>query len=159
MIVVRSDNSVDSMIKQVTVYLLLPAVVPDSSSFHITLPADSFVVRFTATDADSNLRFGYTWIDTAMGQTQTTGFVGLKPFLDTISRTVNSAALLAALHAPIVCHAYAIDADSLFSSVANCTLYVADTTKPAIRLLVPDTSAAVSALPVTIKAIVTDLAG
>jgi hypothetical protein len=158
-VVVRSDNSVDSMIKQVTVYLLLPAVVPDSTSFHITLPVDSFIVRFTATDADSNLRFGYTWLDTAIAQTQTTPFLSLKPYQVTFFRTVKSATLLAGLHAPIVCHAYAIDADSLFSPLAACTLYVKDTTKPLIQLLSPATTDTVRALPVPIVAIVTDLDG
>jgi hypothetical protein len=155
----RTDNSLDSMTKQVTVYLHLPSVVPDSTSFSITLPADSFVVRFTATDADSNLRFGYTWLDTATAQPQTTPFLSLKPYQVTFSRTVTSATLLAGIHAPIVCHAYVIDADSLFSSAAACTLYVKDTTKPLIQLLSPATTDTVRALPVPVTAIVTDIDG
>ena len=152
-------SGVDSVTKGLIGYILTPAVTPLSVSYHVILPADSFTVWFTATAPDSNLRLAYTWIDTAVGQAQKTVFSSLKPFLDSISRTVNNATLLNGLKAPIVFHTYAIDADSLVSPVASCTLHVTDTTKPTIRLLVPDTTVAVSALPVTIKAVVTDLDG
>jgi hypothetical protein len=159
-IVVRSDNSIDSIVKQVTVYVRLPVVTPDSAVYHTILSLqDSVTVMFTAIGPDSNLRFGYTWIDTAVGQTQTTAFSALKPFQEKFSRTVHFLALHAGLHSTLVCHAYAIDADSLVSAVASCTLYVSDTTTPTIRLLAPDTGATISTLPVSIKAIVTDLAG
>jgi len=157
--IVRSDNSFDSLIKEVKVFLILPVVTTDSASFHITLPRDSFVVRFIASDADSNLRFGYTWVDTGIGTASSTPFLSLKPFHETFSRTVSSAALLSGLGAPIVLHAYAIDAESLFSAVTSCTLFVSDTTKPSLKLLAPDTAATVTSLPVTVRALVTDLAG
>jgi hypothetical protein len=157
--IVRSDNSIDSLIRQVTVYVLLPVVTPDSAAYHVILPVDSFTFNFTAVGPDSNLRFGYTWIDTSTSQTQLTAFSALKPYHETFSRTIHALLLHAGLHAPIVCHAYAINADSLVSAVASCTLYVTDTTRPAIQLVVPDTSVTITTLPVTIKTVVTDLAG
>jgi hypothetical protein len=149
----------DSATKALVGYIQTPVVTPDSAVYHVILPLDSFNFNFTAIGPDSNLRFGYTWIDTAVAQTQTTAFVALKPFHETFSRTIHPLLLHAALHAPLICHAYAIDADSLFSAVASCTLYVTDTTKPGIRLLAPDTAIVITTLPVPIKAIVTDLAG
>lgn len=159
-IVVRSDNSIDSIVKQVTVYVRLPVVTPDSAVYHTILSLqDSVTVMFTATGPDSNLRFGYTWIDTAVGQTQTTAFSALKPFQEKFSRTVHFLALHAGLYSTLVCHAYAIDADSLVSAVASCTLYVKDTTKPRIQILAPSATDTIRTLPVPVAAIITDLDG
>jgi hypothetical protein len=149
----------DSVTKDLIGYVLTPVVTPDSAAYHVILPLGSFTFRFTAVGPDSNLRVGYTWLDTAVEQTQATPFLPLKPYHEVFSRTVDSAALLAALGAPIVCHAYAIDADSLISAMASCTLFVTDTTKPGIRLLTPNPADTIRTLPVSVKAIVTDLSG
>jgi hypothetical protein len=151
----------DSVKKECTGFVRIPVVTPDSVAFHVTLPLDSFTFKFTAAGPDSNLRFGYTWVDTAIGQTQTTPFPALKPFHESISRTVKGDVLLSGLKAPIVCHAYAIDANSLFSAVASCTLYVTDTLAPVITLLSLDTNKEYvnTDLPLTLKALVTDIAG
>jgi hypothetical protein len=157
--IVKIDKTQDSLTRTFTVYSLAPLVSPDSAAYHIILPQDSFTVKFTATDPDSNLRFGYIWIDTAIGQTQTTPFLTLKPFRGSFSWTVKSAGLLTALNRPIVFHAYAIDSDSLFSAVASCTLHVDDTTKPSIQLLAPKTTDTIRALPVLVMAVISDLDG
>jgi hypothetical protein len=159
-VVVKTDKSGDTLTKPITVYAMVPVVVPDAPSHTVFLPADSFTFRFTVTDPDSNVRFAYTWIDTVMSPPIV--FLPTKPFRETFSRTVNKARLLAAVKAgaPIVCYALAIDVpDSNVSEIAACTLYVRDTIVPAIGLLVPDTAVALTVLPVTIKALITDIAG
>jgi hypothetical protein len=150
----------DSLTRNFTGYALVPVVIPDSSSRHIYLPADSFTFSFTVTDPDSNVRFGYTWLDTATAATQSTPFMSLKPFHESFTRTVKKDALLAGLHTPIVCKANALDADSQFSQTAVCTLFVLDTTSPAITLLSPaNVNDTIKNLPVVIKAVASDLAG
>ncbi len=158
-VIVKADGSRDSLVKDITVFVLAPIVGCDSLSFHAPLSADSFTFKFTVTDPDSNMRFAYILIDTAFGPTQTTSFLSLKPFKETVSRTIKGNTFKSALSAPLVCQAYALDADSLFSNIASCTLHVFDTTKPSITLLEPDTSATITSLPKRIKAIISDLAG
>jgi hypothetical protein len=152
----------DSVTKNMVGYTLSPVVQPDSLSHTVFLPADSFTFKFTVTDPDSNVRIAYTWIDTVMSPPAT--FLTPKPFRETFSRTVNKARLLAAAIAktPIVCSAVAIDLpDSNVSEIARCTLYVRDTISPAVTLLSPPPNASdtIKTLPLTIKALVTDLTG
>jgi hypothetical protein len=142
-VVVKTDKTEDMLAKTITVYAMVPIVVPDAPSYTIYLPADSFTFRFTVTDPDSNVRFAYTWIDTVMSPPIV--FLPTKPFRETFSRTVNKARLLAAVKAgaPVVCYALAIDVpDSNVSEMAACTLHVRDTTSPAITLLSPPPNAA-----------------
>ena len=160
-VIVKTDKSVDSLVKPITVYAMVPVVMPDSASYTVYLPADSFTFRFTVTDPDSNVRIAYTWIDTEMSPPIT--FLTPKPFHETFSRTVNSARLLAAVKAdaPIVCYALAIDLpDSNVSEMARCTLYVRDSIPPQITLLSPSNiNDTIKTLPVIIKALITDLTG
>lgn len=157
-VIVKADKSVDSLKRTVTVYAMSPVVTPDSAAIHVVLPADSVVVTFTVTDPDSNVWMADTWLDSATALMQETSFAP-KTHRAVISRTVKKPALLAALKAPVVCYAAAIDFDSNMSRTAACTLYVKDTVVPQIRLLPPtDTVNAVSS-PVTIMALVTSAVG
>ena len=157
-IVVKTDGTHDSLSKTVTVFVYAPVVTPDSLVRHVILPADSFTFNFTVADADSNVWKAYTWLDTAENVMQETSFAP-KTHHAVFSRTLNASALLAALKAPVVCNALAIDADSNVSKAVACTLIVTDTTAPTIRLLSPDTANPVTSLPDTIRALVSDLAG
>jgi hypothetical protein len=159
-VIVKTDKSTDTLVKNNTVYAMVPVVVPDAPSHTIYLPVDSFTIMFTVTDPDSNVWKAFTWLDTAAGVMQETSFAP-KTHSSVISRTIKGDALLAALNAPIVCHAAAVDfPDSNVSEVAVCTLHVLDTTTPAIRLLsYQDTITAITALPDTITALITDIAG
>lgn len=150
----------DSLTRYFIGYALAPVVRPDSTSFHVYLPADSFTFSFTVTDPDSNVRFGYTWLDTTSASMKSTAFLSLKPFHETLTRTVKGNVLLPGLHAPIVCMANALDADSQFSQTAVCTLYVIDTTSPAVTLLSPaNVNDTIKTFPLIIKALASDLAG
>ena len=124
-VIVKADKSVDSLTRTVTVYAMSPVVTPDSAAIHVVLPADSVVVTFTVTDPDSNVWMADTWLDSATALMQETSFAP-KTHRAVISRTVKKPALLAALKAPVVCYAAAIDFDSNMSRTAACTLYVKD---------------------------------
>jgi len=158
-VIIKSDSSRDSIVKSLTVFVRAPVVTCDSLAYHAALSADSFSFIFTVSDPDSNVRFAYTMIDTSLGPTQTTSFSSLKPFHETVSRVIKGTAFKSALFAPLVCRAYALDADSLFSNVVSCTLHVFDTTKPSVTLLEPDTTQVITILPNKIRAIISDLAG
>jgi hypothetical protein len=157
--VVKTDKSVDSLVKTITVFAMSPVVAPDAPVHTVILPADSFSFTFTVTDPDSNVWKAFTWLDTAAGAMQETSFAP-KTHSIVISRTIKGSALLAALHAPVVCYAVAIDfPDSNVSTVAACTLHVKDTLAPQIRLLPPTDTVNPASSPVTIKALVTDFVG
>ncbi len=157
--IVKSDKSLDSLVKTVTIYTLAPVVAADSAAHHIFLPADSFTVNFTVTDPDSNVWKAYTWLDTAVGAAQQTAFPP-KTYRSVISQTVTKLDLIAALKTPLVCYAIAIDfPDSNVSRMAACTLYVKDTIRPQIRLIPPTDTVNPVSSPVTVKALVTDAAG
>jgi len=160
-IIVKIDNSKDTLTKTVFAYALSPQIIPDSLSYTVFMPQDSFVFKFTVLDLDSNVRFAYTWIDSILGPLIT--FTTAKPFMETFSRTVYGPYMLSALKSKrnIICTAMAIDIpDSNSSSIALCTLYVRDTIKPTIKLITPqDTSSPITSLPVTIRAIIKDICG
>jgi hypothetical protein len=159
-VIVRADNTSDSIAKTVIVYIPQPNVVPDSLAYHVNLPADSVTLRFTITDPDSNLRFAYTWLDTAEATTETTPItIPLKAFRATITRTIKGGDLIKAMNTPLVCHILAFDADSLVSKAMACTLLVKDPLPPVVSLLSPDTTIAITTLPLVISAIVRDLSG
>ena len=137
--VVKTDKSVDSLPKTITVFAMSPVVTPDSPAHTVVLPVDSFSFTFTVTDPDSNVWKAYTWLDTAASAMQEISFAP-KTHSTVISRTVKGNALLAALHAPVVCYAVAIDfPDSNVSKVVACTLHVKDTLVPQIVLRLPRT--------------------
>jgi hypothetical protein len=158
-VIVKSDSTKDTLSKTVTVYSMAPVVTADAPALRVFLPADSFVIHFTVTDPDSNVWKAFTWLDTATGASQQTSF-SPKTHVASITKTVYGPSLIAALQAPIVCYAVAIDfPDSNVSKTAVCTLYVKDTVPPLVRIIPPtDTVNAVNS-PVTIKALVTDFTG
>jgi PKD repeat protein len=158
-VVVKNDKSTDSLEKTITVYAMSPVVTPDAPVHTVFLPADSFSITFTVTDPDSNVWKAYTWLDSVSGATQEISFAP-KTHSAVIMRTVKGSALLAALHAPVVCYAVAIDfPDSNVSKVAACTLHVKDTLAPRIVLLPPTDTVNPTSSPVTVKALVTDFVG
>jgi hypothetical protein len=158
-VVVKTDKSADTLAKTITVYAMSPVVTPDAPAHTVFLPADSFSFTFTVTDPDSNVWKAYTWLDSASGATQEISFAP-KTHITVITRTLKGSALLAALHAPVVCYAVAIDfPDSNVSKVAACTLHVKDTLAPQIVLLPPTDTVNPASSPVTVKALVTDLVG
>jgi hypothetical protein len=158
-VVVKKDKSADTLVKTITVYAMSPVVTPDAPAHTVVLPADSFSFKFTVTDPDSNVWKAYTWLDSASGASQEISFAP-KTHSIVITRTVKGSALLAALHAPVVCYAVAIDfPDSNVSKVAACTLHVKDTLAPQIVLLPPTDTVNSASSPVTIKALVTDYVG
>jgi hypothetical protein len=155
----KFGGGADSVTKNLIGSTLTPVVRPDSTAYHIVLPADSLTFKFSVTDPDSNVWKAFTWFDTASGAMLETSFPP-KTHKTVISRTIKASALLAGLKAPIVCSAVAIDfPDSNVSSIAICTLYVKDTLAPKIALLTTDTATAITALPKIIMARVTDIAG
>ena len=157
--VVKTDKSVDSLPKTITVFAMSPVVTPDSPAHTVVLPADSFSFTFTVTDPDSNVWKAYTWLDTAASAMQEISFAP-KTHSTVISRTVKGNALLAALHAPVVCYAVAIDfPDSNVSKVVACTLHVKDTLVPQIVLLSPQDLVNPLPSPITIRALVKDIVG
>ena len=132
----------DSMQKKITAYNV-PIVLPLQPAYHVFF-ADSAVLRFHVTAADSNL-LGYSTFfsldaDTMKSHLVYVGYPQVPPphvSNDTIVRIVRRPLLREGLSAPLVCFCQAVTQSYLYSSVASCTLYVADTTHPKLTLLAP----------------------
>jgi hypothetical protein len=138
-----------------------PVIAAQSSAVHVLVPPDSFTFTFTATDLDSNLWGGYTWLGASVNGSQQTIFPpkSLNRTLLTRAIRVLGDTLLRSYPDTIVCSAVVLHPDSQVSAVAVCSLFVNDTSKPGIALISPTDTVNQIPSPVTVRALVTDIAG
>jgi hypothetical protein len=148
----------DSLTKPFTGYRIL---APAASSFRMFTPPDSFKFTFEVTDLDSSLWGGYTWTGATTNNSQQTIFPPKNLNRSTIVRTIKilGDSMVQKFPDTIVCSAVAIYPDSELSGVAVCTLFVNDTAKPQIHLLLPKDTVNPLSSPIIIRALVTDIVG
>ena len=130
----------DSLVKTIAGFTV-PQINPVFPVYRV-LFGDSASVRFHVTAPDSDL-LGYSTFFTLGADTSNSQRVDvLYPFSarvgeDTIMRVLLRPLLRVGLAAPLVCYAQAVTRSYVYSSVAACSVYVADTMRPKITLLAP----------------------
>jgi hypothetical protein len=161
-IIVKINGSKDSLVKNgyvVALPFLGPKITPVLPLVHLFL-GDSVIVKFNLVDADSDLS-GFTTRfsedqDTALSHAQDYSYsITSHVAHDTISRTLKGDILFQGIKSPLICFAQAIDRKNNLSTVAACTVFVADTTHPTITKLRPVVDSTFI-LPDTIIALVHD---
>jgi hypothetical protein len=158
--IVRTNGTRDTEIIVLAVEDLSPVAAAELPSCEAYLGTDK-TVRFFITDPDSNLWLVSAGVDTADASLNDTVF---SPFdrvkSHTMVRTFGQNQMLTALDlgGKLICYCLAVDFDSLISSVAECTISVADTTAPNLMLLPPyeNDDMVIASLPIVITVIVTD---
>jgi len=138
--VFKSNVVKDSLIKTIFGYSI-PIVTPLQGAYHAVF-GDSLLVRFLVTTVDSNL-YGYSTFLSLDADTTKSHRVDVMYSItsrlgsDTITRVLRRPMLREGLSAPLVCYAQAVTRNYAFSTVASCSVYVADTTHPKLTLLAP----------------------